>query len=99
VCWIGFLVYLDVDGNAREGSFEMMREIQEVLVPLGGTPHWGKHMCADLYNWKELYPEWDTFKVCPYLTIYDRILWRKWILMGNGAMHGQVVFSKNREWA
>jgi hypothetical protein len=56
------LVYLDADGNAREGSFEMMREIQEVLVPLGGTPHWGKHMCADLYEWKELYGEWDNFK-------------------------------------
>lgn len=37
-CWIGFLIYLRNDGTAVAGSFEMMREIQEVLVPFKGTP-------------------------------------------------------------
>lgn len=31
VCWIGFLVYLTADGEAKPGSFEMMRELQELL--------------------------------------------------------------------
>lgn len=61
VCWIGFLVYLDAGGGACPGSFEMMREIQCALLPLGGTPHWGKHMCMDLYDWEAIYPEWHTF--------------------------------------
>lgn len=61
LCWIGFLVYLDGQGNAAPGSFEMMREIQEVLAPFGGTPHWGKHMALGLYDFKKLYKEWETF--------------------------------------
>jgi FAD/FMN-containing dehydrogenase len=56
VCWIGFLVYLAKDGTAKEGSFEMMYEIQKVLSEFGGTPHWGKHMCPELYNYNELMP-------------------------------------------
>ncbi|ORZ32170.1 D-arabinono-1,4-lactone oxidase-domain-containing protein [Catenaria anguillulae PL171] len=61
LCYIGFLVYLSADGTAKPGSLEMMREIQQVLVPLGGTPHWGKHMCLDLYNMPRLFPRMTDF--------------------------------------
>ena len=62
LCWIGFLVYLDSAGLAKAGSFEMMRELQELLVPLGGTPHWEKHFVMDVYDFKSLYPMWSTFE-------------------------------------
>ena len=39
VCWIGFLVYLAADGTFVNGSMEQMRELQQLLVPLGGIPH------------------------------------------------------------
>ncbi|KAI9178700.1 D-arabinono-1,4-lactone oxidase [Blastocladiella emersonii ATCC 22665] len=61
LCYIGFLVYLAKDGTAKPGSLEMMRELQEVLAPLGGTPHWGKHMCLDLYAWPALFPRLTDF--------------------------------------
>jgi hypothetical protein len=38
VCWIGFLVYLAADGTFVNGSMEQMRELQQLLVPLGGIP-------------------------------------------------------------
>ena len=62
VCWIGFLVYLRADGTAKPGSFEMMRELQILLSKFGGTPHWGKHLSPELYNFPKLYPELGKFK-------------------------------------
>lgn len=38
VCWVGFLVYLAADGTFVNGSMEQMRELQQLLVPLGGIP-------------------------------------------------------------
>ncbi|KAJ3203358.1 hypothetical protein HK099_001540 [Clydaea vesicula] len=61
ICWIGFLVYLDSEGNAAKGSFEMMREIQQVLLPLGGMPHNGKYFDMDLYNLEKFYPKLKDF--------------------------------------
>jgi hypothetical protein len=62
LCYIGFLVYLAADGTAKPGSFEMMYELQQILVPLGGIPHWGKHISGDLYAWSELFPKLSLFK-------------------------------------
>ncbi|WP_421187569.1 D-arabinono-1,4-lactone oxidase [Aeromonas sanarellii] len=61
VCWIGFLVYLAADGTFVGGSMEQMRELQQLLVPLGGTPHFGKHLAMDLYDFPALLPRWHDF--------------------------------------
>ena len=61
VCWIGFLVYLAADGTFVNGSMEQMRELQQLLVPLGGTPHFGKHLAMDLYDFPALLPRWHDF--------------------------------------
>ncbi|KAJ3374733.1 hypothetical protein GGF31_006630 [Allomyces arbusculus] len=62
LCYIGFLVYLSKDGTATPGSFDLMHELQAVLAPLGGAPHWGKHMALDgMYAWHELFPQIPAF--------------------------------------
>ncbi len=61
VCWIGFLVYLAADGTFVGGSMEQMRELQQLLVPLGGIPHFGKHLAMDLYDFPALLPRWQDF--------------------------------------
>ncbi|MCP1598152.1 FAD/FMN-containing dehydrogenase [Aeromonas caviae] len=61
VCWIGFLVYLAADGTFVGGSIEQMRELQQLLVPLGGIPHFGKHLAMDLYDFPALLPRWHDF--------------------------------------
>ncbi len=61
VCWIGFLVYLAADGTFVGGSMEQMRELQQLLVPLGGTPHFGKHLAMDLDHFPALLPRWHDF--------------------------------------
>lgn len=61
VCWIGFLVYLAADGTFVNGSMEQMRELQQLLVPLGGIPHFGKHLAMDLYDFPALLPRWHDF--------------------------------------
>ncbi|MEI4957181.1 D-arabinono-1,4-lactone oxidase [Aeromonas caviae] len=61
VCWIGFLVYLAADGTFVGGSMEQMRELQQLLVPLGGIPHFGKHLAMDLYDFPVLLPRWHDF--------------------------------------
>ncbi|MFM5847244.1 D-arabinono-1,4-lactone oxidase [Aeromonas veronii] len=61
VCWIGFLVYLSADGTFVNGSMEQMRELQQLLVPLGGIPHFGKHLAMDLYDFPALLPRWNDF--------------------------------------
>ncbi|WP_439837448.1 D-arabinono-1,4-lactone oxidase [Aeromonas enteropelogenes] len=61
VCWIGFLVYLAGDGTFVNGSMEQMRELQQLLVPLGGIPHFGKHLAMDLYDFPALLPRWHDF--------------------------------------
>lgn len=61
VCWVGFLVYLAADGTFVNGSMEQMRELQQLLVPLGGTPHFGKHLAMDLYDFPALLPRWNDF--------------------------------------
>ena len=63
VCWIGFLVYLAADGTFVNGSMEQMRELQQLLVPLGGIPHFGKHLAMDLYDFPALLPRWNDFVV------------------------------------
>ena len=61
VCWIEFLVYLAADGTFVNGSMEQMRELQQLLVPLGGIPHFGKHFAMDLYHFPALLPRWNEF--------------------------------------
>eukprot|EP00761_Pharyngomonas_kirbyi_P014142 gb/GECH01014172.1/.p1 GENE.gb/GECH01014172.1/~~gb/GECH01014172.1/.p1 ORF type:complete len:494 (+),score=90.29 gb/GECH01014172.1/:1-1482(+) len=62
VCYIGFLVYLAADGTAKEGSMEMMHSLQEVLAPLGGTPHLGKHFVPEIYRMPSIFTRWEQFK-------------------------------------
>lgn len=40
---------------------EQMRELQQLLVPLGGIPHFGKHLAMDLYDFPALLPRWHDF--------------------------------------
>ncbi|MFM5126929.1 D-arabinono-1,4-lactone oxidase [Aeromonas veronii] len=61
VCWIGFLVYLAADGTFVNGSMEQMRELQQLLAPLGGIPHFGKHLAMGLYDFPALLPRWNDF--------------------------------------
>ncbi|KAI9362520.1 FAD binding domain-containing protein [Zopfochytrium polystomum] len=61
VCYIGFLVYLAKDGTAAPGSFDMMRSIQQVLAPLGGIPHLGKHFARDVFDFEAALPRWKDF--------------------------------------
>ncbi|MGR1222905.1 D-arabinono-1,4-lactone oxidase [Aeromonas veronii] len=61
VCWIGFLVYLAADGTFVNGSMEQMRELQQLLAPLSGIPHFGKHLAMDLYDFPALLPRWNDF--------------------------------------
>lgn len=61
VCWIGFLVYLAADGSFVGGSLEQMRELQRLLAPLGGLPHFGKHLATDLYDFPRQLPRWHDF--------------------------------------
>ncbi|MFB0584802.1 D-arabinono-1,4-lactone oxidase [Aeromonas salmonicida] len=61
VCWVGFLVYLAADGTFVNGSMKQMRELQQLLVPLGGIPHFGKHLAMDLYDFPALLPRWNDF--------------------------------------
>ena len=61
VCYIGFLVYLAEDGTVRNDGMLTMRDIQTILAPFGGMPHWGKHFQSDLYDFQKLIPKWNDF--------------------------------------
>lgn len=61
VCWIGFLVYLAADGTFVGGSLDQMHELQRLLAPLGGVPHFGKHLALDLYDFARQLPRWNDF--------------------------------------
>ncbi|KUE78779.1 D-arabinono-1,4-lactone oxidase [Aeromonas schubertii] len=62
VCWIGFLVYLAADGTFVGGSLDQMHELQRLLAPLGGLPHFGKHLVPSLYDFPTRLPRWHDFQ-------------------------------------
>ena len=41
----------------------LTREIEDILLPLGGRPHWGKLMHADAARLEPLYPRMSEFRV------------------------------------
>ena len=61
VCYMGFLVYVAEDGTVRDDGMMTMRELQNLLVPFGGLPHWGKHFGSDIYDFERLVPKWKDF--------------------------------------
>ncbi len=61
VCWVGFLVYVAEDGTVRDDGIMTMRELQTILAPFGGMPHWGKHFQPDIYDFERLIPKWKDF--------------------------------------
>jgi hypothetical protein len=61
VCYVGFLVYVAEDGSVREDGMTTMRELQTILAPFGGMPHWGKHFLPDVYDFERLVPKWKDF--------------------------------------
>ena len=61
VCYIGFLVYVAEDGTVRDDGIVTMRELQTILAPFGGLPHWGKHFQPNVYNFEEMVPKWKDF--------------------------------------
>lgn len=60
-CYVGFVVYLAADGSAAPGSYEMMRSLQEALIPLGALPHLGKHYTMDMYDFRKRLQRFDEF--------------------------------------
>lgn len=61
VSYIGFLVYIGEDGTVRDDGMESMRELQTILAPFHGFPHWGKHFGPKVYDFQNLVPKWDEF--------------------------------------
>jgi hypothetical protein len=61
VCYIGFLVYVAEDGTVRNDGIMTMCELQTILAPFGGMPHWGKHFQRDIYDFERLIPKWKDF--------------------------------------
>jgi len=61
VCYIGFLVYVAKDGSVRNDGMTTMRELQTILAPFDGMPHWGKHFQPNIYDFERLVPKWKDF--------------------------------------
>ena len=61
VCYLGFLVYVAGDGSVRDDGMKTMYELQTILAPFGGMPHWGKHFEPHIYDFKHLVPKWNEF--------------------------------------
>ncbi len=61
-CFFGFVVYYAEDGSLSEEGVSFLQAIEKVLAAEGGRPHWGKYFDAALYNWPEIYPQWDAFR-------------------------------------
>ena len=63
IVWIGFLVYISQSGNIRNDGMSTMYQIQKILAPFQGLPHWGKHYCPELFKMAKLYttPIWNQF--------------------------------------
>jgi hypothetical protein len=61
VCYVGFLVYVAEDGSVRDDGMNTMKELQTILAPFGGLPHWGKHFQPDIYDFQHLVPKWKDF--------------------------------------
>lgn len=61
VCFIGFLVYVAEDGTVRDDGITTMLDLQTMLAPFGGLPHWGKHFQPDVYDFEQMVPKWKEF--------------------------------------
>ena len=61
-CFFGFVVYYAEDGSLSEEGVSFLKAIEKVLATEGGRPHWGKYFDAELYNWPEIYPQWEAFR-------------------------------------
>lgn len=61
-CFFGFVVYYAEDGSLSEEGVSFLQAIEKVLAAEGGRPHWGKYFDAKLYNWAEIYPQWEAFR-------------------------------------
>jgi hypothetical protein len=46
-CYLGFVVYMSVDGTILPTSQTYLQRIQEILIPYGARPHWYV-LCAGL---------------------------------------------------
>lgn len=60
-CFFGFVVYYAEDGSLSAEGVSFLQAIEKVLAAEGGRPHWGKYFDAELYNWPEIYPQWQAF--------------------------------------
>ncbi|MDJ0320502.1 D-arabinono-1,4-lactone oxidase [Pseudarthrobacter sp. PS3-L1] len=61
-CYFGFVVYYAADGSLSEEGDSFLRAVERALAEEGGRPHWGKYFDESLYNWPELYPQWEAFR-------------------------------------
>ena len=64
VVWIGFLVYISQSGSIRHDGMSTMFQLQKVLAPFDGLPHWGKHFHPGLFEMDRHYgtSTWRAFK-------------------------------------
>ena len=49
-------------GRSRADGVSFLRAVEKLLAAEGGRPHWGKYFDESLYNWPELYPQWESFR-------------------------------------
>lgn len=56
------MVYYADDGSLSQEGLHFLTEVEKLLAEEGGRPHWGKYYDEERYNWREIYPQWDTFR-------------------------------------
>jgi len=61
-CFFGFVVYYAEDGSLSEEGVSFLQAVEKILAAEGGRPHWGKYFDEALYNWPEIYPQWQAFR-------------------------------------
>ncbi|MCU5772488.1 FAD-binding protein [Erwiniaceae bacterium BAC15a-03b] len=61
-CFFGFVVYYADDGTLSEEGCHFLREVEKLLAQAGGRPHWGKYYHQPLYQWQQVYPQWNAFR-------------------------------------
>ncbi|CCG87626.1 D-arabinono-1,4-lactone oxidase [Erwinia piriflorinigrans] len=60
-CFFGFVVYYAEDGSLSSEGVDFLQQIEKLLAEEGGRPHWGKYFDASLYQWQDIYPQWQAF--------------------------------------
>lgn len=55
-------VSVSVSGVIGTDYTPFFREVNALLAPLGGRPHWGKWNCFERADFAQAYPKWEAFR-------------------------------------